>query len=89
MVIRKPVTVKVGNSSVRVFGSRENHDFWTNTRSLKSSDFLTPKDLQALNNAKNDCFLRTSHSHPVSDKKIKKKFDLRKIIRRIFTKREK
>ena len=88
MVIRKPVTVRVGKSSVRVFGSKENHDFWTKTRSLKPSD-LTPKDLQALNNAKNDCFPRTSHSHPVSDKKIKKKFDLRKIIRRIFTKREK
>ncbi len=89
MTIRKPVTVRVGKSLVRVFGSRENQDFWTKTRSLKPSDLLTPKDLQALNNAKNDYLPKTCHRHPVSDIRKKRNFDLRKFIRNIFSKRVK
>ena len=88
MNIKKPLYVKVGNSSVRVFGSRENHDFWTKTRRLKASDLLTPNDLKALRDA-NVSLSNTNHSHPVSDKKNKRIFDLRNFIRKIFTKREK
>ncbi len=85
-LIQNPIKLRIGNCTVRVFGSQENEQFWSSTRPLKPFDCLSTSEFKQLSS--NNIQPPNIKKHPKSQKPKKKSFlDKARIIWKLYARK--